>query len=55
MTYSLIDIRPVAGAIGAEIHGVDLKKEIPKNQFKEINHRRESSKFYKSFSLYHKN
>ncbi len=36
MTYSLIDIRPVAGAIGAEIHGVDLKKEIPKNQFKEI-------------------
>jgi taurine dioxygenase len=35
-SYSLIDIRPLSGAIGAEIQGVDLNKVISKEQFLEV-------------------
>ena len=28
MNYSLIDVRPKSGSVGAEIFGVDLNKEI---------------------------
>ena len=30
------DIKPISGAVGAEIHGVDLKDNIPEEQFSEI-------------------
>ena len=36
MNYSLIDVRPKSGSVGAEIFGVDLNKEISKEQFLEI-------------------
>ena len=36
MNYSLIDVRPKSGFVGAEIFGVDLNKEISKEQFLEI-------------------
>ena len=36
MNYTLIDVKPISGAIGAEIYGVDLKKYIEENQFEEI-------------------
>ena len=36
MNYSLIDVRPKSGSVGAEIFGVDLSKEISKEQFLEI-------------------
>tara|TARA_B100000768_G_scaffold85964_1_gene81139 strand:+ start:2654 stop:3490 length:837 start_codon:yes stop_codon:yes gene_type:complete len=36
MNYSLIDVRPLAGAVGAEIYGIDLNKEIPVEQFTEV-------------------
>ena len=29
----LLDIKPISGAVGAEIHGVDLKDNIPEEQF----------------------
>ena len=32
----LLDIKPISGAVGAEIHGVDLKDNIPEEQFTEI-------------------
>lgn len=32
----LLDIKPISGAVGAEIHGVDLKDNIPEEQFSEI-------------------
>ena len=31
-----LDIKPISGAVGAEIHGVDLKDNIPEEQFSEI-------------------
>lgn len=34
--YQTIDVRPVAGALGAEIHGVDLSGAVPGEQFAEI-------------------
>ena len=35
-SYSLIDIRPLSSAIGAEIHGIDLNKAISNEQFLEV-------------------
>ena len=32
----LLDIKPISGAVGAEIRGVDLKDNIPEEQFLEI-------------------
>ena len=32
----LLDIKPISGTVGAEIHGVDLKDNIPEEQFSEI-------------------
>lgn len=34
--YESIDVHPIAGALGAEIHGVDLSSDIPESQFAEI-------------------
>lgn len=36
MDYSLIEVKPITGAVGAEIYGVNLNKEISKDQFKEV-------------------
>ena len=36
MNYSLIDVRPKSGSVGAEIFGVDLNKEITEEQFLEV-------------------
>ena len=36
INYFFIDVRPISGNIGAEIHGVDLNNEITQNQFIEI-------------------
>ncbi len=36
MGYQTIDVAPLAGAMGAEIHGVDLASELTNQQFDEI-------------------
>ena len=36
MSDSAIDVRPVAGALGAEIHGIDLGKSLSNRQFDTI-------------------
>ena len=35
-SYSLIDVRPISGTVGAEIHGINLKKAISDKEFSEI-------------------
>lgn len=36
MKYSLINVRPKSGSVGAEIFGVDLNKELKEEQFLEV-------------------
>lgn len=36
MTYAHIDVRPISGALGAEIHGVDLSKDLSGTVIEEI-------------------
>jgi taurine dioxygenase len=36
MAYQSIDVAPIAGAIGAEISGVDLSQDLPERTFDEI-------------------
>ena len=36
MTNQVIDVQPVAGALGAEIHGVDLSKTLDNSTFNDI-------------------
>lgn len=34
MKYSLIDVKPISGALGAEIHGLDIGKELSNEEMK---------------------
>ena len=36
MGYDLIDVRPIAGSIGAEIDGVDLASPLGNQAFQEV-------------------
>ena len=36
--YTRIDVRPMAGALGADIHGVDLSQPLDDTTFAEIEH-----------------
>ena len=36
MSYHTIDVQPIAGALGAEIHGVDLRRRLPEETVTEI-------------------
>lgn len=36
MSYRTIEVRPIAGSLGAEIHGVDLSHELGQETFAEI-------------------
>jgi taurine dioxygenase len=36
MSYRTIEVEPIAGSIGAEIHGVDLSRELSQETFAEI-------------------
>ena len=38
MTYSYIDVRPISGALGAEIEGVDFSKDLPDEVIAEVRH-----------------
>ena len=35
--YKHIEVHPIAGALGAEVHGVDLSKPLEEETFEEIN------------------
>ncbi len=36
-TPAMLDIRPLTGGMGAEIHGVDLSREMDDQRFRAIN------------------
>ena len=36
MAYNRIEVRPISGALGAEIHGVDLSKPLNNETFSEV-------------------
>ena len=36
MSYQTIEIQPVAGALGAEIHGIDIAGDLSDEQFAEV-------------------